>query len=685
VSPAPKLALAATAFAAALVAAWPASVGHATVATAKKKPASELREPMIRQMIVKLRNPKAAELTKPLGAERVAALSAAASVRMSAVRPMSGNASVLRLERAMTITEAKAVASRLAEDPNVEYADPDLPVYAMQVLPQDVGYAARLWHYYPPTQTFTANNKSIVAIGGANLQNAWNLPGASTTLKGSRKVVIALIDTGVVLSHPELAGTLLQGYDFVSSDVGASSGVPTNFVANDGDGRDPDASDPGDWVTSQDIESLPNFCDPPASDSSWHGAHMAGTIVGVWNNGVGASPPAGTSTAGMAPNVRILPLRALGKCGGSSSDVIDAMRFAVGITVPGAGGPIVNLTPAQILNMSLGAAAGTCLTSYQQAVDDVVARGALVVAAAGNDALQGLSQPASCNGVLAVTAHTIDGDNADYANVGTAVGISAPGGGQPVQLPTTSTSSDNAWYTWSSILFGAFGPDSAGSPPNQDKSGPAVGGFTGTSSATAHASAVAALVKSIVRTASPGDVRNFIVNNRRPHPAGGYCAPGQLGAGTCGSGLLDASLAVAAAAASVPGGPPPLADAGPDRTVAPGTAVTLDAGGSVAFNGKSITSYAWRQINNGATQVALSGPSSPLAGFTAPAAGQTLVFELTVTDSSTPTPKSDTIDVAITVQSPPAPPSGGGGGSLPPWQLLLLATFAFAARIRSRA
>jgi serine protease len=310
----------------------------------------------------------------------------------------------------------------------------------------------------------------------------------------------------------------------------------------------------------------------------------------------------------------------------------------------------------------------------------------LPIAAAGNGVdgvgVVGVTQPANCNGVLAVTAHTINGDKAFYANVGPEVGISAPGGGVPVQLQSNVVSTDRAYFTWSSVLFGAFGPDSAGSPPNQDQSGPAVGGFTGTSSATAHTSAVAALVKSVLRTASPAEVRDFIVRTARPHPAGGYCAAGQPGAGMCGSGLLDAAAAVAAAAAA-PGGVPPLADAGPDRTVAPGTVVTLDGRGSIAFNGKSITSYAWRQVDNGATRVALSGPSNPLAGFTAPAAGQTLVFELTVIDNSMPTPKSDTIDVAITVQSPQQPP-GGGGGALPLAQLLLLAAFALAVRVRSR-
>lgn len=585
--PAPKLAFAGAAFAAALVAAWPASVGHATVAVAKKKPASELREPMIRQMIVKLRNPKAIELVEPLGAERVAALSASAGVRMSAFRPMSGNASVLRLERAMTLTEANAVAARLANDPNVEYASPDLPVRAYQV-PQDASYTARLWHYYPPTQTFTSNNKTVLSVGGANLQGAWG-----TTL-GSPSVVVAVIDTGVVLNHPELAGKLMQGFDLVSADAQPIAGepVPLGFVANDGDGRDLDAGDPGDWVTATEKTLYPNTCadDRPGmqTDSSWHGTHMAGTIVGAWNNGVGNSPAPGTSIAGIAPNVRILPLRALGKCGGVSSDVIDAMRLAVGIPVPdGRGGLVVNGTPAQILNMSLGASSGTCTptSAYAPAVNDVLAAGALVVAAAGNEGVQAVSQPASCPGALAVTAHTINGDNADYSNVGTEVAISAPGGGDSTVLTSAFVEGEVGFYTWSSSLFGATTPTSFGSPPNDALSGPAIGGFTGTSSATAHVSGVAALLKSAVPSATPAQIRAFITSTARSHPTGGYCAQVKLvqGLDVCGAGLLDAAAAM---------------------------------------------------------------------------------------------------NLAV-----PPPPSGGGGGggTLPLWQLLLLAAFGLAARIRSRA
>jgi len=167
---------------------------------------------------------------------------------------------------------------------------------------------------------------------------------------------------------------------------------------------------------------------------------------------------------------------------------------------------------------------------------------ALVIAAAGNEAAAAVDEPARCPGVLAVTAHTINGDNADYANVGPEVAISSPGGGAPTQLMANQAlDTDNGFYTWSSILFGATTPTSP--ETGGTRTGPAIGGFTGSSGATAHVSGVAALVLSAKPSLTPPELRSALVGHVRAHPAGGYCtvAPG---AGNCGSGLLDASAAV---------------------------------------------------------------------------------------------------------------------------------------------
>jgi len=241
--------LVASAVCAAVISIYPASVAHSTVAKASKKNPAVLREPTIRQMIVKLRNPKAAELTQPLGSDRVAVFSTRAGVSMRAFRPMSGNASVLRLDSPMTVSEAKAAAARIAADPEVLYAEPDLPVRAFQTVPPDASYTLREWHFFAPTQVFQdralnlSGNKQVLPTGGANLPGAW------ATTQVSSSIVVALVDSGVALTHPELAAALLPGFDFVSSDAG---GLPPNFVANDGNGRDNDPTDPGDWISVAD-------------------------------------------------------------------------------------------------------------------------------------------------------------------------------------------------------------------------------------------------------------------------------------------------------------------------------------------------------------------------------------------------------------------------------------------------
>jgi hypothetical protein len=142
---------------------------------------------------------------------------------------------------------------------------------------------------------------------------------------------------------------------------------------------------------------------------------------------------------------------------------------------------------------------------------------------------------------------------------------------------------------------------------------------------------------------------------------------------TCGAGLLDAGAAVVAAMV----GAPPLADAGPDRSVNSGVQVTLDGRGSLAFNGRTISSYAWTQTGGPAVTLAGAGTAQPT--FTSPAGGQTVRFQLTVTDNAA---ASDSISVSVTSTAPPPAGGGGGGGAVPLAQLLLLGLFAMLARRR---
>lgn len=388
-------------------------------------------------------------------------------------REMSGGATVLSLQRHVSVEEAESLAIDFAEDRAVEYAEPDAQMRAL-VVPNDKRYSEQ-WGYFNP-------------IGGANLQNAWE-----RTI-GSARVVVGVIDTGY-RPHADLAANVLPGYDFVS-DVG---------VANDGDGRDSDASDPGDWISKEEDEDEGGqFYGCGADDSSWHGTHVAGTIGAIANNGEGV---AGISWAG-----KVLPVRVLGKCGGKTSDVVDGMRWAAGLSVPGVPS---NPNPAKVLNLSLGGYGRKCSTTYQNTISEINSRGVNIVVAAGNSGRSiSTAQPANCRGVIAVAATGPDGRRAQFSNYGEAVKLSAPG----VDILSTI---------------------------NEGKTSPGAdsyAGYNGTSMAAPHVAGTVALMLAVNPKLSPAKVVRRLQASTRPFPSGSNCSTK-----TCGAGLLDAANAVNAA------------------------------------------------------------------------------------------------------------------------------------------
>jgi serine protease len=304
-------------------------------------------------------------------------------------------------------------------------------------------------------------------------------------------VVVAVIDTGV-RPHVDLAAHLVSGRDFISS----------TFTARDGDGRDDDPSDPGDWSTAGQC-----YSGSPANKSSWHGTHVAGTVAALTNNGLGV--------AGVAFGARVLPVRVLGRCGGYSSDIADGMVWAAGGSV--ADQP-ANAHPARVLNLSLGGA-GSCSITYRNAIATVRGLGAVVVVAAGNGAMDvSNQQPANCPGVIAVAAVNRSGGRASYSNFGAGVALPAPGGDSDAGVLSTH----NAGST-------TPGADSYGS-------------YRGTSMATPHVAATAALMLARNPRLTPDEVATRLQDSARPFPAA---------CGQCGSGLLDANAAVDAAGGSV--------------------------------------------------------------------------------------------------------------------------------------
>ncbi len=554
-------------------------------------------EELVYSLIVKPHQRRGRQQETQLEHAKPSALERATKLDLRVTRRMSGGEHVIRLPHAMPLSEARALAARLMQERSVELAEPDRIVKPL-MMPNDPSFAPMQWNLAAPSSS---------SRGGINMPAAWDM----TT--GSAQVTVAVLDGGYV-PHNDLA-PVLPGYDFLA----ASSLINGVWVGNgDGDGRDADPRDPGTYTAA-------NECNDggAAQRSPWHGTHVAGIIAAAVNNGLGG--------AGIAPNVRILPVRVLGHCGGPISDIVDGMRWAAGLyALPGAG---VNPNPARVLNMSLGSS-GACSAVFQSAVSDVTNAGKMVVVAAGNDGA-GLNQPANCSGAIAVTAHSVEGDLATYANTGSAVTISAPGGG-------CGRNSVSCLSTWSANGMGVYSLSNSGSTtPVASPGGDSYAVMTGTSMAAPHVSGVIALMLSLEPTLSRAQVISYLRASARPFPAGTSCAAGGAYAGKCGAGLLDAAAALSIIA--------PVIDlASNSMVVPPLTYVNLNANVS-APQGRSITSVTWAPLPGNPDAVTLYNAATPNAGFNAPQSG-TFGFVVTAMDSSG---KSASQTVTVRVNSPP--------------------------------
>ncbi|MGH8028792.1 MAG: S8 family serine peptidase [Arenimonas sp.] len=421
------------------------------------------------QFIVKFKDGTVEHANKSQRQQRLDAVGRAQGLHIAQLRRMAVGADVIHTDHMLTPDQQKRLIGSLRADPRVEYAEVDRMLYPA-FTPDDTTYAQQ-WHYYE-------------AIAGINAPTAWD------TTSGTGQV-IAVLDTGITV-HTDLSANIIAGYDFISSTT----------TANDGDGRDADASDPGDWVT------LTQCGTNAADNSSWHGTHVAGTIAAVTNNAFGV--------AGIAYGAKVMPVRVLGTCGGSTSDISDAIAWASGETVAG----IPNVTtPADVINMSLGGS-GSCAGAQQNAVNKAVANGTVVVVAAGNSNADASGfSPANCNNVVTVGAVGRTGGRASYSNYGTKIDIAAPGG-------------DDGQYIRSTLNAGTTVPTTE-----------TYAGYQGTSMAAPHVAGVAALVGAVNTSLTPAQMESLLKVTARTQPV-----PCSLG---CGSGLLDAGAAVLAAGTPV--------------------------------------------------------------------------------------------------------------------------------------
>jgi serine protease len=410
-----------------------ASLGSPEQRSARAKLASSAypSRPVTR-MIVKYRDPGLqflAERNAKLPDSVIARLSSYAGGPTAHGRAMSNGAWLVRLFRAMTEAEAAAVAAAIEADPEVEYAEPDAWAFP-QFIPNDTYYAVEQYDLH-----------AIGTDWGINMPGAWDLS------RGSASLVIADLNTGI-LAHPDLVGRTVAGYDMIADCAIANDAQPgpctwtvpgVTDPAGDPDtnSRDADPSDPGDWVTS--AEAAGGLTVPPynyfkfygcsSTNSTWHGTHVAGTIGANSNNATGI--------AGVNHFSMIQPVRVLGKCGGNVSDILDAITWASGGSVPGVpdNKPPNFAGPAKVINISF-AGINPC-GAYQPVIDAALGRGTVIVVSAGNsNTTADGTRPANCNGVITVAAIARSGERAYYSNYddnvapGPFVAIAAPGGQQ---------------------------------------------------------------------------------------------------------------------------------------------------------------------------------------------------------------------------------------------------------------
>jgi len=469
--------LALVAAAAAVVCVQPALAGGSDLAVLDAQALAQ-RSQWTDQLIVKYRKGTAGFTRADAGAlAKAQDVVNRAGLQMRLLRRDARQAAVMKLDQRVTVARLREIAQAVAAaDSDIEYVEPDRLLQPMAT-PNDTRYVDQ-WHYYEST-------------GGLNLPGAWD------TSTGSG-VVVAVLDTGY-RPHADLAANIVGGYDMIKDTA----------VSNDGDARDSDAQDPGDWTTAGEC-----YTGSAASDSSWHGTHVAGTIAAVTNNASGV--------AGVAYGAKILPVRVLGKCGGYTSDIADAITWASGGSVSGAP---TNAYPARVVSLSLGGS-GSCDTTTQTAIDGARSRGTVVVVAAGNSNANAANySPASCSGVITVAAVNRSGGRAYYSNYGSVVDIAAPGGDMRSASANGILSTLNSGTTTPGSDTYAY--------------------YQGTSMATPHVSGAVALMLARNSALTPDQVESLLKSSARAFPA--TCSQ-------CGSGIVDAAAAVAAAAGGSTGG-----------------------------------------------------------------------------------------------------------------------------------